>query len=141
VTFTLSGGERRRAALAGVLALEPRVLVLDEPTAGLDPEGRRQVMELLLGLHRSGITLVMISHNMEELAPVCDRLYVIAEGRTLLEGEPGAIFGQAARLRELGLDVPAVTELVDRLRARGVLPTGPTVYTLEQALEILDFGF
>jgi energy-coupling factor transport system ATP-binding protein len=141
VTFTLSGGERRRVALAGVLALEPEVLALDEPTAGLDPEGRRQIQAQLLALHRQGTTLVMISHNMEELAALCDRLYVIAEGRTVMEGTPGEVFGQAEALRGLGLDVPAVTTLVERLRARGVLPPGPTVYTVEQAEAILDVGF
>jgi energy-coupling factor transport system ATP-binding protein len=106
-TFSLSGGERRRVALAGVLALEPRILVLDEPTAGLDPAARRQLLEHILALHRHGISLVMISHNMEELAATCQRLVVIAEGRTVMEGEPAAIFADGGRLREVGIDVTA----------------------------------
>ena len=134
VTFSLSGGEMRRVALAGVLALEPRVLVLDEPTAGLDPQARRQLMAHILELHRQGITLVMISHNMEELAAICHRLYVIAEGRTVMEGPPGVIFSRAAELRALGLDVPDVTAVTDALIQAGVLPPESVVYTLEQAV-------
>ncbi|MBK8795437.1 MAG: ATP-binding cassette domain-containing protein [Anaerolineales bacterium] len=94
LTFTLSGGEMRRAALAGVLALEPEVLVLDEPTAGLDPEARRQLMRHILTLHDEGMTLVIVSHNMEELAEICDRLYVINDGRTYLMGTPGEVFNR-----------------------------------------------
>jgi energy-coupling factor transport system ATP-binding protein len=137
VTFRLSGGQMRRAALAGVLALEPEVLVLDEPTAGLDPQARRQLMERIVALHDAGITLVIISHNMEELAEICDRLYVLADGRTVMEGAPAAIFGQAGALRELGLDVPDVTVVVDDLRAAGLLPERTIVYTLEQAVAVL----
>jgi ABC-type multidrug transport system ATPase subunit len=92
----------RRVALAGVLALEPEVLVLDEPTAGLDPQGRRRLLEYILNLHRQGVTLVIVSHNMEELAEVCDRLYVISGGRTVMSGTPGAIFNRASDLRTAG---------------------------------------
>ncbi|MFN8490576.1 MAG: energy-coupling factor transporter ATPase [Caldilineaceae bacterium] len=137
LTFGLSGGQMRRVALAGVLALEPEVLVLDEPTAGLDPEGRRQLLQHILALHEQGVTLVMISHNMEELAAICDRLYVIADGRTVLEGTPGEIFAQSTQLRKLGLDVPAVTALIDTLVADGVLESVETVYTLDQAVHAL----
>ena len=137
LTFSLSGGQMRRVALAGVLALEPAVLVLDEPTAGLDPQGRRQLLDHILALHKQGVTLVMISHNMEELAAICDRLVVIADGRTVLEGSPGEIFAQSAYLRELGLDVPAVTAVFDGLIASGVIEPVPTVYTLNQAITTL----
>jgi energy-coupling factor transporter ATPase len=137
MTFTLSGGEKRRAALAGVLALEPEVLVLDEPTAGLDPVGRAHLLHRIVGLHESGTTLVLISHNMEELAQVCDHLYVIAEGRSVMDGSPAAIFGQAATLRELHLGVPPVTELINRLQEAGLVQPGPTIFTVEQAVEAL----
>ena len=133
LTFGLSGGQRRRVALAGVLALEPRVLALDEPTAGLDPQGRRQLLDLILGLHRTGITLVIISHNMEELAAICDRLYVITDGRTAMQGSPAEIFGHAQELRRMGLDAPAVAMLMDRLAEQGLIRPGPAVYTVEQA--------
>ncbi|MCC9078832.1 energy-coupling factor transporter ATPase [Litorilinea aerophila] len=132
-TFSLSGGEMRRVALAGVLALEPEILILDEPTAGLDPQGRRQLWEQILKLHDTGMALVIISHNMEELAEVCHRLYVIAEGRTVLEGTPAQIFGQPRRLREMGLDVPVVTSLVDRLAEARLVEAAPPIYTVEQA--------
>lgn len=137
LTFSLSGGQMRRVALAGVLALEPEVLVLDEPTAGLDPEGRRQLLEHILALHAQGVTLVMISHNMEELAAICDRLYVIVDGRTALEGAPDQIFAQSAELHNLGLDVPPVTAVIDALVAEGIMEYTETVYTLDQAIHAL----
>jgi energy-coupling factor transport system ATP-binding protein len=136
-TFSLSGGERRRVALAGVLALEPRILVLDEPTAGLDPAARSELLEHILTLHRNGISLVMISHNMDELAAICNRLVVIAEGRTVVEGPPSKIFAASARLRELGLDVPAPTAVIEAIAQAGLLPSAPTVYTVEQAAALL----
>ena len=137
-TFSLSGGERRRVALAGVLALEPRILVLDEPTAGLDPAARGVLLDHILALHRSGISLVMISHNMEELAAICHRLVVLADGRTVMEGTPSAIFADSGRLRELGLDVPAPTAVVEEIVTAGLLPSNtPTVYTVEQAAALL----
>jgi energy-coupling factor transporter ATPase len=137
MTFGLSGGQMRRVALAGVLALRPSVLVLDEPTAGLDPEARRQLLDLILALRNQGITLSMISHNMEEQAEICDRLIVIAGGTTVMEGSPSEIFAQADRLRELGLDVPAVTSVVNRLIDAGVVsPNCPPVYTVNDAMAL-----
>jgi energy-coupling factor transport system ATP-binding protein len=137
MTFALSGGQMRRVALAGVLALEPEVLVLDEPTAGLDPAGRAQLMAHILALHQQGTTLVMISHNMDELATICDRLTVLADGRTVLEGTPAAIFAQADYLQSLGLDVPVPTRLFAALQARGIASSDETVYTLPQAIKRL----
>lgn len=136
-TFALSGGQRRRVALAGVLALEPRVLVLDEPTAGLDPAARRQLLDYILALHDQGVTLVIISHNMDELATICHRLVVLAEGRTVMDGPPAAIFAQGDRLRELGLDVPVATALMEQLAAAGHLPAALPVYTVDQVVELL----
>ncbi len=138
ITFGLSGGQMRRVALAGVLALEPAVLVLDEPTAGLDPQARRQLMRHILALRDQGITLVMVSHNMEELAEICDRLYVIADGRTIMDGTPGVIFGQPARLREQGLDTPDVTRVAEELVAMDLLPADTVLYTLAQAIDTLS---
>ena len=136
-TFSLSGGERRRVALAGVLALEPRILVLDEPTAGLDPAARHELLNHILTLHRNGISLVMISHNMEELASICDRLVVLGDGRTVMDGPPSTIFADGARLRALGLDVPVPTSVIEELVAAGLLANPPTVYTVEQAAGLL----
>jgi energy-coupling factor transport system ATP-binding protein len=134
LTFKLSGGQMRRVALAGVLALEPEVLVLDEPTAGLDPEGRRQLLDHILALHAQGVTLVMISHNMDELAAICHRLYVIAEGRTVMAGNPAYVFGQPDQLRALGLDVPTITAVINALIEANLLEPGATIYTIEQAV-------
>jgi energy-coupling factor transport system ATP-binding protein len=133
ITFGLSGGEMRRVALAGVLALEPEVLVLDEPTAGLDPQGRRQVMALIRSLRAQGLTLVIISHNMEELAQLCDRLVVVSEGRTVLSGTPREVFAHAQALREMGLGVPAITDAVAQI-------TGQVVLTVDEAAQLLLAG-
>jgi len=133
MTFGLSGGQKRRVALAGVLALEPEVLVLDEPTAGLDPEGRQQLMEHILALHQQGTTLVLISHNMDELAAICNRLYVFADGRTVMEGTPAQIFADVPRLQALGLNAPAVTLLYNALANAQLIQAKDTVYTLDQA--------
>jgi energy-coupling factor transport system ATP-binding protein len=136
-TFGLSGGQQRRVALAGVLALEPQVLVLDEPTAGLDPAARHLLLNYILTLHRNGVSLVMISHNMEELAAICDRLVVIEGGRTVMDGPPSVIFAEGKRLREWGLNVPAPTAVIEALVAAGLLSDAPTVYTVEQAAALL----
>jgi energy-coupling factor transport system ATP-binding protein len=138
LTFRLSGGQMRRVALAGVLALEPEVLVLDEPTAGLDPQARRQLMGHILALAASGITLVIISHNMEEMAQICDRLVVIAGGRTVMQGTPAQVFGRSAELRALGLDAPDVTQVAEALAQAGLLPADLPIYTLAQAVEAIS---
>jgi energy-coupling factor transport system ATP-binding protein len=137
MTFGLSGGQKRRVALAGVLALEPEVLVLDEPTAGLDPAGRQQLMEHILALHQQGTTLVLISHNMDELAAICHRLYVFADGRTVMDGTPAQIFADVTRLQALGLNAPAVTLLCNALVNAQLLPVSETIYTYEQAIHTL----
>ena len=138
ITFGLSGGQMRRVALAGVLALEPEVLVLDEPTSGLDPQGRNQLLDHILELHRTeGLTLVLVSHNMEELARVCDRICVISEGRVVSIGSPAEVFGRPAMLRELSLGVPPVTDVIDQLHHTGVLSNPTTVLNVDQAVELL----
>lgn len=136
MTLGLSGGQRRRVALAGVLALEPEVLILDEPTAGLDPQARRVLMEQILRLHDTGVTLILVSHNMEELAELCDRIFVLAQGKTLLHGTPHEIFADPAGLRALGLDVPDSTEIVEALEAEGLLPP-MVITTVDEAVHAI----
>ena len=136
-TFGLSGGEMRKVALAGVLALEPEVLVLDEPTAGLDPRARRELLAALRRLHdERGTALVFVSHNMDEVAELVERVDVLADGRTALSGPVREVFREERRLRELGLGVPAATELAGALRERGVALRGD-VLTIEDAVEAL----
>jgi energy-coupling factor transporter ATPase len=115
----LSGGQKQRVAIAGVLAMHPAVLVLDESTAMLDPSGRAEVLGAAQALHRDGVAIVAITHFMSEVS-LASRVVVLAEGRVALEAEPRALFGQPGRLRELELDVPQVTEIAARLRARGL---------------------
>lgn len=136
-TFGLSGGEMRRVALAGVLALEPEVLVLDEPTAGLDPRGRRGILDALRGLHAErGTALVFVSHNMDEVAELVTRVDVLERGRTVISGTVREVFREEAHLRELGLGVPAAAELVAALRSRGVA-LRMDVLTIDEAVEAL----
>ena len=136
-TFGLSGGEMRKVAVAGVLALEPEVLVLDEPTAGLDPRGRRDLLNVLRALHdERGTGLVFVSHNMDEVAELVSRVDVLAHGRTVLSGPVREVFREGDRLRELGLGVPAATELAGALRDRGVALSGD-VLTIDDAVEAM----
>ncbi|MBQ6594269.1 MAG: energy-coupling factor transporter ATPase [Clostridia bacterium] len=128
--FELSGGQKRRAAIAGVLAMRPSVLVLDEPAAGLDPAGRREMLELISRVHVAGTTIVMVSHSMEDVGLYCDRLFVLNRGRIAYSGTPAEVFAHAEELRSIGLDVPECARLAELLRARGLdLPEG--IYTLE----------
>ena len=123
--FELSGGQQRRVAFAGVLAMEPRILVLDEPVAGLDPVARRDFLTLIAGLHAQGRTVVMISHSMDNLAALCDRVLVLNEGRTFEVGTPGDVFLRAGELNGIGLGVPAAQRVANALRERGLpLPAG-----------------
>lgn len=138
MTFGLSGGQLRRVALAGVLALEPEILVLDEPTAGLDPQGRRQLLDHLRTLHATGMTLVIVSHNMEELAALCTQIYVLSNGRTVMSGTPAQIFSQAERLHALNLDVPDVTRLTNQLVEAGLVPVDAIPYTADQAVALFS---
>jgi energy-coupling factor transport system ATP-binding protein len=121
LTFSLSGGEMRKVALAGVLALEPEVLILDESTSGLDPRSRRELLGRLQALHRDrGLTLVLVSPSMEDVAMMVDRLYVMDHGRVVTSGTSREIFAQPELLRGYGLGVPQVTEVAEELMARGI---------------------
>ena len=131
--FELSGGEMRRAAIAGVLAMEPRMLILDEPTAGLDPLGRRDLLTYIRRLHSErGLTIVLITHSMDAVAQLCERLLVLDRGRLVADGPIRSVFADVSRLASLGLGLPQVTQLAQRLRERG-LPVRPDVLTVEEA--------
>lgn len=114
--FELSGGQMRRVAIAGVLAFRPRVLILDEPTAGLDPAGKKDFLNLISKLHKEWhLTTIIVSHSMDEVAKMADRLIVMNQGRIFLEGSPEEIFHQADRLQSIGLDIPNITKLIQRI--------------------------
>ncbi|MDI6870735.1 MAG: energy-coupling factor transporter ATPase [Bacillota bacterium] len=137
----LSGGQLRRVAIAGVLAMKPRTLILDEPTAGLDPRGRDDILGRIAALRRElGLTVVLVSHHLEEIAPLVDRLVVLDRGRVLLAGPPREVFRQADLLRKVGLDVPVMTRLLHDLRARGV-PVEGEALTVEEACALLSAGW
>ncbi len=136
--FDLSGGEQRRAAIAGVLAMEPSVLVLDEPTAGLDPEGREELFAIIRCLReQQGITVLLISHNMEDMAELADRIVVLQDGKVRMEGTPAEVFSHTRELEKASLAVPEVTYLMADLRAKGY-PADPAVTTVEQAKEAVE---
>lgn len=131
--FELSGGQKRRVAIAGVIAMEPEVLILDEPTAGLDPRGSREILANIRAFQKAnGAAIVMVSHSMEEVAKYADRIVVINDSHIAMDGKPKEIFSQAKELIRIGLDVPQITRLFLRLRALG-LDVDPSVYTVEQA--------
>lgn len=131
--FALSGGQMRRVAIAGVLAMEPEVLILDEPTAGLDPRGRDEILAEIANLHRNlEITIILVSHSMEDIARFARRVLVMHQGRIVMDGTPQEIFLRAGELESLGLGVPMVTVLLHRLKAKGFdIPLD--VLTVEEA--------
>mgnify|MGYP003209500486 CR=1 FL=1 len=110
--FDLSGGQKRRVAIAGVLAMEPDVLILDEPTAGLDPKGRDEILELIKGLQETGMTIILVSHSMEDVANYVDRIIVMNKGSVMLDGVPKDVFAHYKELEEVGLAAPAVTYIM-----------------------------
>ena len=129
--FELSGGQKRRVAIAGVIAMEPKVLILDEPTAGLDPRGREAVLAQIHAYHeRRGTTVILVSHSMEEIARNAGRIVVFCDSHILMQGTPREVFARAEELERVGLDVPQVTKIAGELRRRG-LPIDPAVYTIE----------
>lgn len=130
--FALSGGQKRRVAIAGVIAMEPEVLVLDEPSAGLDPRGREELLEHIRAYHQErGNTVVLVSHSMEEIARYADRIVVLAHGKALMSGTPREVFARGQELVRAGLDVPQTTRIAMELQKRG-LPIDPAVYTVEE---------
>ena len=134
--FELSGGQMRRVAIAGILAMEPEILVLDEPTAGLDPLGRRELMKLFASLHRAGMTIILVSHSMEDVAEYANFVYVLDKGRIVMSGHPKEVFQDVEGLEQIQLGVPKVTKFAWRLRNKGLsFPTLPI--TLEEFKELI----
>lgn len=135
--FELSGGQKRRVALAGVFAMEPEVLVLDEPMAGLDPVGREEVFRFITGYQKKhGTTVIFVTHSMEDAARMAQRIVVMDSARILMEGTPREVFARADELTKAGLDVPQVTRVLMRLRERGI-DIGADAYTTEQAAALI----
>ena len=130
--FELSGGQKRRVAIAGVIAMEPEVLILDEPTAGLDPRGREAILAQLRAYHeQKGSTIILVSHSMEEIARNVDRIVVMSHAHKLMDGTPEEVFSHAEELLQVGLDVPQVTKVAMELQKRGLLQES-SVYTIEE---------
>ncbi|HCQ89166.1 MAG TPA: energy-coupling factor transporter ATPase [Clostridium sp.] len=131
--FELSGGQKRRVAIAGVVAMEPKVLILDEPTAGLDPKGRDEILGKIELLHREyNMTIILVSHSMEDVAKVANRILVMEDGKCILDGPPNLIFREVETLERVGLAVPQVTYLIRELRKKG-FDISEDIFTLKQA--------
>ena len=131
--FDLSGGQKRRVAIAGVLAMKPEVMILDEPTAGLDPKGREDILNLIADLHRKlGMTIILVSHSMEDVADYVDRIIVMNKGRVAFDGEPKVVFRHYKELEEIGLAAPQVTYCMQELKEAG-FDVDTDVTTLKEA--------
>ncbi|MCR5222783.1 MAG: energy-coupling factor transporter ATPase [Lachnospiraceae bacterium] len=133
--FDLSGGEKRRVAIAGVLAMKPEVLILDEPTAGLDPKGRDDLLHLIRNLHdKNGITVILVTHSMDDVAAFADRILVMNAGQLVFDDEPRNVFANEEYLRQIGLSVPEVTRIMHLLYQKG-LPVRQDAITIEEGLQ------
>ena len=133
--FELSGGQKKRVAIAGVLAMNPKILILDEPTAGLDPKGRDDILDQIAELHKvRGITIVLVSHSMEDIARIADRVLVIDDGEVAMFEKADKVFAQSARLSQMGLRVPQITKIMTMLREKGY-PVSSGVLTVEQGVQ------
>jgi len=132
--FELSGGQKRRVAIAGVLAMRPEILVLDEPTAGLDPGGKDEILHQIKQMHEQlGITVILVSHSMEDVARLCDKIYVMNKGSLMCEGTPAEVFTQGDLLKSVGLDIPQISRLFLELHKKD--PAAPTgIFSIEQAV-------
>lgn len=133
--FELSGGQKRRVAIAGVLAMQPKILILDEPAAGLDPHGRNEILNQIGFMHREkNMTIVLVSHSMEDIAKMASRVIVMKDGTIAAQGSVHDIFRMGERLKEMNLDVPQITRLANELKRRGV-PLPDDIYTVSRAKE------
>ncbi|GFN36901.1 energy-coupling factor transporter ATPase [Tepidimicrobium xylanilyticum] len=137
--FELSGGQKRRVAIAGVLAMNPKVLILDEPTAGLDPRGRDEILGRLEILHQEGITIILVSHSMEDIARLVNRIIVMHKGKIAMEGETREIFKQADKLTELSLGIPQVTSFMREYKNRGNQVKDIVLTVKEAKEEIINY--
>jgi energy-coupling factor transport system ATP-binding protein len=139
--FELSGGQRRRVAIAGVLAMEPSYVILDEPTASLDPRGRTEMLDQIRRLHRdTGVAVVLVSHDMDEVARLADRVVVMDRGRIAMDGTPAQVFSSVDRLARMGLDVPEIARLAHHLRSNGLdggLDLGERLPTIDECVQAL----
>ena len=136
--FDLSGGQKRRVALAGVIAMRPEVLVLDEPAAGLDPQGRDFIFEGICEYQRAtGSTVLIVSHSMEDMARYCDDMIVMADSNVMMQGETNEVFANVGELSEIGLDIPQITRLMQILRARG-FDVPENIYTVDAAVSAMQ---
>ena len=134
--FELSGGQMRRVAIAGILAMEPEILVLDEPTAGLDPAGRKELMEIFNDLHTDGMTIVLVTHLMDDVANFADTVYVLEKGRLVKSGQPKEIFQEIEFMEKIQLGVPKITKFAQALVEKGLdIPSLPiTIAELKEML-------
>ena len=131
--FELSGGQKRRVAIAGVLAMNPEVLILDEPTAGLDPKGRNELFDQLKAMHEKlGLTIILISHSMEDVARYVEKLFVLYKGKIAYEGTPREVFAHGKKLEEIGLAMPQIRYIMEALKEKG-MPVDEDVLTVEEA--------
>lgn len=134
--FELSGGQKRRVALASILAMEPDILVLDEPTAGLDPKGRKEILNFLLRWRTPERGIVLVSHNMEEIAPLADRIVVLHQGSIVEDDTPKAVFSRARALSDVGISVPPISLVLDDLREKGWL-VDSGIFTVNEAADAI----
>ena len=137
--FDLSGGQKRRVALAGVIAMRPEVLVLDEPGAGLDPQGRNSIFEGIVHYQKTtGSTVLIVSHSMEDMARFCDDVIVLSKAKVVYHGSCKEVFTHVEELSSIGLDIPQITQLMQLLKEKGI-PVSNNVYTVEDAVRALHF--
>ncbi len=135
--FDLSGGEKRRVAIAGVMAMNPQIIIFDEPTAGLDPKGREDIIEVIYNYRKAtGATVIVISHSMEDMAQIADKLLVMSKGSLVMFDKTENVFKNGEKLREIGLNVPIVTRVFDILKEKG-FEIPDDVFTVERAVEVL----
>ena len=135
--FELSGGQKRRVAIAGVLAMRPSTLILDEPTAGLDPRGRDEIMDIMKRIHAEGTTVIMVSHSMTDVSRLCNRILVMNHARLVADAKPEEIFLYSVTVRKCGLELPPCAQLILRLKERGIDGIPATAFTRERLADAL----